>query len=75
MYPSVVHNYPMGNIQNYDNLNDLWHSDTANDAREKVVNLGRPAWMICTARTAIKKNPQKVVKWIVQNKIGGMRDL
>ena len=75
VYPSVVHNFPMGNIQNYDNWHDLWHSETAENAREKVVTIGRPAWMICTARTAIKKNPHKVVKWIVQNKIGGMRDI
>ncbi len=75
VYPSVVHNYPMGNIQNHDTWDDVWHSDRAQDARKKVEDVGIPAWMICTARTAIKKNPHKVACWIVKNKIGGMRDL
>ncbi|HAT03350.1 MAG TPA: hypothetical protein DCS29_01045 [Candidatus Magasanikbacteria bacterium] len=75
VYPSVVHNYPMGNIQNYGTWDDLWYGPRADDAREKVRTIGRPAWMICTARTAIKKNPHKVACWIVKNKVGGMRDL
>lgn len=75
VYPSVVHTYPMGNIQNYSTWGDLWYSERAHQAREKVRTVGRPAWMICTARTAIKKNPHKVACWIVKNKVGGMRDL
>jgi len=75
VYPSVVHNYPMGNIQNYDTWNELWYGERAQEARHNVETIGRPAWMICTARTAIKKNPYKVACWIVGNKVGGMRDL
>ena len=75
VYPSVVHNFPMGNIQNYKKWDTLWQSDTAHEAREKVQTIGQPAWMICTARTAIKKNPTKVACWIIKNKIGGMRDI
>jgi MoaA/NifB/PqqE/SkfB family radical SAM enzyme len=75
VYPSVVHNYPMGNIQNYDRFADLWKSERAEDARKKVRTIGRPAWMICTARSAIKKNPAKVACWIMKNKVGGMYDL
>lgn len=75
VYPSVVHNYQMGNIQNYSTWKKLWTSDRAQDARRLVETHGQPAWMICTARTAIKKNPHKVACWIFKNKIGGMRDL
>ena len=75
VYPSVVHNYPMGNILNYDTWDDLWYGWRAYEARNKVSTIGQPAWMICTARSAIKKNPHKVACWVFKNKIGGMRDL
>src|SRR3989338_1419732 len=75
VYPSVVHTYPMGNIQNVKQWNDLWYGERAEAAREKVRTVGRPAWMICTSRTAIKKHPHKVACWVIKNKIGGMRDL
>ncbi len=75
VYPSVVHNYPMGNIQNYAKWNDLWYGERADRARQLVKEKGRPAWMICTARTAIRKNPVKVSCWIIKNKFGGMRGI
>lgn len=75
VYPSVVHTFPMGNIQNYKRFDTLWQSDRANDARTLVKEKGQPAWMICTARTAIRKNPVKVSCWIAKNKFGGMRGL
>ncbi|MBT3816757.1 MAG: radical SAM protein [Candidatus Magasanikbacteria bacterium] len=75
VFPSVVHNNPMGNIREFDTWDELWKGKTAEGAREKVKTEGKSAWMICTARTAIKKNPAKVACWIVKNKITGMRDL
>lgn len=72
MYPSVVHNYSMGKIQDFNNWNDLWQGEQANVAREKVVKEGHPAWMICTARAAIKSHPIQVGSWILKNKFFGL---
>lgn len=73
VYPSVVHTYGMGNIQNYDSWEDLWNSERADNARELVRTKGKPAWMICTARTAIKKHPLNVGMWVLKNKFGGVK--
>ncbi|MBU0660955.1 radical SAM protein [Patescibacteria group bacterium] len=75
VYPSVVHNFPMGNLREHAYWDSLWQGKKANESRKQVRTIGQPAWMICTARTAIKKNPHKVACWIVKNKITGMRDL
>lgn len=72
VYPSVVHSYGMGNIQNYEKWEDLWNSERAENARNLVQTKGVPAWMICTARTAIKKHPIRVGMWILKNKFGGV---
>jgi MoaA/NifB/PqqE/SkfB family radical SAM enzyme len=69
VFPSVVHNYPMGNLLQVKNWSELWQSKMANGARELVKTEGVPAWMICTARTAIKKHPFKVGWWVLKNKI------
>lgn len=72
VYPSVVHNYKMGNLKDVSNWSELWNSDLAHAAREKVVTEGVPAWMICTARTAIKKHPFEVASWVIKNKFFGL---
>ncbi|MBT7755097.1 MAG: radical SAM protein, partial [Candidatus Magasanikbacteria bacterium] len=72
MYPSVVHTYSMGNIQNHDTFDALWYGTRAKDARKKVETEGVAAWMICTARTAIKRHPLKVAAWVFKNKIFGV---
>ncbi|MBI5728271.1 MAG: radical SAM protein [Candidatus Magasanikbacteria bacterium] len=68
VYPSVVHNYPMGNIVNAGSWPELWYGARAEKARELVRTSGRPAWMICTSRTAIKKHPLRVGWWVLKNK-------
>lgn len=73
VFPSVVHNYRMGNIQNYATWNDLWYSKNADEARELVITKGRPAWMICTSRTAIKQHPIRVGGWVLKNQILGVK--
>lgn len=73
IYPSVVHNVPMGNLNEMKNLEEFWCSQTAQEKREKIDALKIPVWMICTARTAIKKHPWKVIFWILKNKIFGFK--
>ncbi|MFH0857834.1 MAG: radical SAM protein [Candidatus Magasanikbacteria bacterium] len=73
VYPSVVHNFPMADIEEYKTWKELWSSDFANKARNLVKTKGQPAWMVCTARTALKKHPMKVGLWILRNKFFGVK--
>jgi Fe-coproporphyrin III synthase len=72
VYPSVVHNFKMGNIYNYQTWSELWQGKEANEARQNVKEKGVPVWMICTARTALKKHPIKIGLWILKNMITGV---
>lgn len=72
VYPSVVHNYKMGNLKDVPNWNELWSSEAAENARLKVRTEGVAAWMICTSRTAIKKHPIQVGAWIAKSKFFGL---
>ncbi|HBU07485.1 MAG TPA: hypothetical protein DEB09_05390 [Candidatus Magasanikbacteria bacterium] len=73
VYPSVVHNFKMGNIKDYKTWEELWQSNEAETARTNVKTKGQPVWMICTARTALKKHPVKVGLWILKNMITGVK--
>ncbi len=67
VYPSVVHNAVMGNLEQ-NNFSEIWNSPAAESAREKVKTASQDVWMICTARSAIKRHPLKVGWWIIKNK-------
>ena len=121
IYPSVVHNIPMGNIREvsggsdliipattidgtrnltppypphrgeqrpilpdgmqvptltyeegkYKSFEQFWCSPETEAVRKQVDASKVPAWMICTARTAIKKHPIKVAWWVARNKMRG----
>jgi len=73
VFPSVVHNYPLGNLTQVKNWQELWQSEEADKARGLVKTVGAPAWMICTARTAIRKHWLRVGMWILKNKFGGVK--
>ena len=59
----------MGNINDFEKFNDLWQSEQAVGARRDVQGFENNYWMVCTARTAIKRNPLKVANWIFRNKL------
>ena len=67
IYPCPVSNLTIGNIKE-EKFEKIWHSAKAKEIRKKIKNCQR-CWMICTARTSIKKNPLKVLKWIIKSKI------
>ncbi len=73
VYPSVVHNVLMVNINELEKLEDFWCSKEAEEKRKEIDSLKMPVWMICTARTAIKKHPLKVLFWVLKNKIFGFK--
>jgi len=70
IYPSVVDAENMGNLTAIKNFSDLWCSEKNLALRKELITgLAKPSWMICTARTAIKKHPFSVGWWIIKNKI------
>lgn len=68
VYPSVIDNIIMGNINNYSSFEKLWHSKQAQVARKDIAGFENNYWMVCTARSGIKRNPLKVASWIFKNK-------
>ncbi|MBU0545780.1 radical SAM protein [Patescibacteria group bacterium] len=46
----------------------FWCSDEMVKKRKQVDAMKIPVWMICTARTAIKKHPWRVAWWVLRNK-------
>jgi len=73
IYPSVMHNVVLGNIHKVDNFAKFWQGAEIDEKRKKVDGLKVPVWMICTARTAIKKHPLLVGMWILKNKLFGYK--
>ncbi|MFH1426541.1 MAG: radical SAM protein [Candidatus Kerfeldbacteria bacterium] len=69
IYPSVVHFHSMGNIKDYDTFEELWNAGQAEEARAEVEKDKKQYWMICTARSAIRRHPLQVGKWILRNKL------
>jgi len=69
VYPSVIDNVIMGNLHEYKHFKPLWYSAQAHEARESVRGFESNYWMVCTARTAIQRNPLRVANWIFKNKL------
>jgi len=68
IYPSVVDSAPIGNINSVAKFEQIWCSTQNQNLRQQLKNgLAKSSWMICTARTAIKKHPLKVGWWVIKN--------
>ncbi|MDO8424932.1 MAG: radical SAM protein [bacterium] len=70
--PSVMHPNVLGNLSEHDTFDALWQSAQAAAAREGVRRAPNPYWLICTARTAIKRHPVRVIAWILAQKFATM---
>jgi MoaA/NifB/PqqE/SkfB family radical SAM enzyme len=73
IYPSVVHNIKLGNFAGIEAFTVFWNSPAMSENRKKIDASKMPVWMICTARTAIKKHPFRVMWWILKNKLSGFK--
>jgi len=64
--------FRMGSLaeQNFD---ALWHSTEAENARRQVAACETGCWMICTARTAIRRAWPRVLLWAATRCIFGLR--
>ncbi|MEJ2721495.1 MAG: radical SAM protein [bacterium] len=72
VYPSVIHNYVMGNIAR-DDFATVWNSRLADDARRKCEEEHRPYWMGCMLRKALLDHRVDIGMWVLQNKLLGLR--
>jgi MoaA/NifB/PqqE/SkfB family radical SAM enzyme len=72
VYPSVLHNYIMGNIVEHD-FATLWNSPQADDARRKCEAERRPYWLGCMLRKAFLDHRVDIGMWILQNKFLGLK--
>lgn len=68
--PSVMHPNVLGNLSQHATFAELWSSETAQRAREAAETSPKPYWLICTARTAMRRNLLRVGAWIVTRKLG-----
>jgi MoaA/NifB/PqqE/SkfB family radical SAM enzyme len=69
IYPSVMDNVVMGNIEKIKDFKEFWFSAEAQAARDRVKGFEVDYWMICTARTAIRRHWRKVARWIASKKL------
>ena len=72
VYPSVLHNYIMGNIAEHD-FATVWNSPQADEARRKCEEEARPYWMGCMLRKAFLDHRLDIGMWVLQNKLLGLR--
>ncbi|MCX6742838.1 MAG: radical SAM protein [Candidatus Parcubacteria bacterium] len=70
VYPSDVSGHVMGNLKNFASFKDLYQSELAQQAiaLEKLNH----NWMMCTARSAMKRHLGHVLYWILKSKIWGI---
>jgi len=69
IYPCNIRDEVMGNLRE-SNFSTLWTSDQANRVRAAIAGCSI-CWMICTARTAIRRHPLQIGWWILANKARG----
>lgn len=70
--PSVMHPHTLGNLAASATFAALWTSAPADAARAAVRRSPQPYWLICTARTTMRRHPVRVLAWIIRRKLGTM---
>jgi MoaA/NifB/PqqE/SkfB family radical SAM enzyme len=65
--------WKMGNLQER-SFDEIWSSPEAAEARGKVARCTSGCWMICSARTAIRRAAPRVLLWALRAKFLGLPD-
>jgi len=66
LFPCLTLEKKMGNILEH-SFDEIWQGETAGGARKAVDVCSMPCWMICTARTSMKRRPDRAAGWIMKN--------
>lgn len=67
VYPCLTVPSPMGDLRGH-SFEQVWESDQADTVRREIDGCEK-CWMICTARTALKRNMPSALSWIVREKL------
>ncbi len=67
IYPCLTIPSPLGDLKGH-TFEEVWESEQAEKVRCEVDGCEK-CWMICTARSALKRNVPKVLSWIAKEKI------
>jgi radical SAM protein with 4Fe4S-binding SPASM domain len=67
VYPCLTIPSPMGDLKGH-SFEDVWESEQADKVRGEIDGC-EECWMICTARSGIKKNIPRALGWIAREKL------
>ncbi len=68
VYPCIVMNRVIGNIKDFNSLDDLFRSAKMSEIRSLVRSCKSDCWMVCNTRSLIMSHPGRSVVWVVKNK-------
>jgi len=68
IYPCNILDMVMGNIRT-GSFEEIWTSERAEEARRLTGTCDAACWMVCTARTAIRRNMAGAAGWILKSKL------
>jgi len=66
IFPCLTLERPMGNLLEAP-FEKIWKGSAADSARSAVDRCAVPCWMICTARSSMRRRPDRAVRWIMSN--------
>jgi MoaA/NifB/PqqE/SkfB family radical SAM enzyme len=72
VYPSVLHNYIMGNLVE-DDFDTVWRSPQSEEARTKSVADPMPYWLGCMLRKSLLDHKYQIGAWALKHKIARVR--
>ena len=67
VYPCLTVPSPMGDLRG-NSFEEVWESEQAQRVRDEVDGCEK-CWMICTARSSLKRNLHKAMGWIAAEKV------
>lgn len=68
VYPCIVMNNVIGNIKDFNSLDDLFRVAKVSEVRSRVKSCKSDCWMVCNTRSLIMSHPGRSVAWVVKNK-------
>jgi MoaA/NifB/PqqE/SkfB family radical SAM enzyme len=71
IYACNILDLPLGNLAGA-SFEDIWNSPGAVKVRAAVSTCEMGCWMVCTARSAMKREQLKVAGWITRSKLKAM---
>lgn len=68
VFPCNILNLPVGNVRQQ-SFEEIWTSAEMDRIRHIVRHCEEPCWMVCTARSAIKRHLTEVSTWVLVHKL------